>query len=74
MRYDRGDSFPIDFEPNGNPFGSKSKGKLSPQTYPIQLERKWKYSFVSCTTCAYRPSITVRKQKTIPTANLFPAR
>ena len=24
--YDRGDSFPFDFEPNGNPFGSKSKG------------------------------------------------
>ena len=24
------------------PFGSKSKGKLSPRSYPIQLERKWK--------------------------------
>ena len=24
MGYDRGDSFLIDFEPNGNPFGSKS--------------------------------------------------
>ena len=22
MGYDRGDSFPLDFEPNGNPFGS----------------------------------------------------
>ena len=26
MGYDRGDGFPFDFEPNGNPFGSKSKG------------------------------------------------
>ena len=44
MGYDRGDSFPFDFEPNGNPFGSKSKGKLS---YPIQYERKWNASFLS---------------------------
>ena len=28
MGNDRGDSFPFDFEPNGFPFGSKSKGKL----------------------------------------------
>jgi len=42
-----GDSFPFDFEPNGLPFGSKSKGKLSPWSYPIQCERKWKYSFLS---------------------------
>ena len=47
MGYDRGDSFPFNFEPNGNPFGSKSKGKLSPRSYPIQCERKWKYSFLS---------------------------
>ena len=47
MGYDRGDSFPFDFEPNGFPFGSKSKGKLSPRSYPIQCERKLKYSFVS---------------------------
>ena len=26
---------------------SKSKGKLSPQSYPIQCERKWKYSVLS---------------------------
>ena len=47
MGYDRGDSFPFDFEPNRNPFGSKSKGKLSPRSYLIQFERKWKYSFLS---------------------------
>ena len=47
MGYDRGDNFPLDFEPNGFPFGSKSKGKLSPRSYPIQCERKWKYSFLS---------------------------
>ena len=32
MGYDRGDSFPFDFEPNGIAFGSKSKGKLSPRS------------------------------------------
>ena len=47
MGYDRGDSFPYKFEPNGNPFGSKLKEKLSPRSYPIQCERKWKYSFLS---------------------------
>ena len=35
MGYDRGDSFPFDFEPNGIPFGSKLKGKLSSRSYPI---------------------------------------
>ena len=29
MGYDRGDSFPFDFEPDGIPFGSKLKGTLS---------------------------------------------
>ena len=47
MGYDRGDSIPFDFEPNGIPFCSKSKGKLSPRSYPIQCERKWKHSFLS---------------------------
>ena len=47
MGYDRGDSFSIDFEPNEYPFGSKSKEKLSPLSYPIQSERNWKYSFLS---------------------------
>ena len=47
MGYDRGDSFPFDFEPNRFPFGSKSNGKLSPWLYPIQCEKKWKYSFLS---------------------------
>ena len=47
MGYDRGDSFPFDFEPNGFPFGLKSKGNLSPRSYPIQCERNWKYSFLS---------------------------
>ena len=47
MGYDRSDSFPFDFEPNGIPFDSKSKGKLSPRSYPIQSERKCKYSFLS---------------------------
>ena len=45
MGYDHGDRFPSDFDPNGTPFGSKSKGKLSPRSYPIQFE--WKCSFLS---------------------------
>ena len=45
MVYDRGDGFPFAFAPNGNQFDSKSKGKLSPRLYPIQIERKYKYSF-----------------------------
>ena len=40
MGYDRGDNFPIDVEPNGVPFGLKSKGKLSPRSYPLQYENK----------------------------------
>ena len=40
MGYDRGDSFPFDFETNGVQFGEKSKGKLPPRSYPIQCERK----------------------------------
>ena len=47
MGYDRGDCFPFDFEPNGIPFGSKLKGKLSSRSYPIQFERKWNTSFFS---------------------------
>ena len=47
MGYDRGNSFPFDFEPNENPFGSKSKEKLSPRSYPIQFDRKSNTSFLS---------------------------
>ena len=47
MGYDHGESFPFNFEQNVIPFGSKSKGKLSLQSHPIQCERKWKYSFLS---------------------------
>ena len=36
--YDRGDSFLLDFEPNEISFGSKSKGKLSPRAYPMEME------------------------------------
>ena len=47
MEYDRGDSFPFAFEPDGIQSGSKPKGKLSPRSYSIQCERKWKHSFLS---------------------------
>ena len=61
MGYDRADSFPFDFEPIGIPFGSQSKGKLSPRSYPIQCERKWKYSFLSVDWC-----LTIRTQQRNP--------
>ena len=44
-------------EPNGIPFGSKSKGKLSPRSYPIQCERKWKSSFLSAEPSAMSSAI-----------------
>ena len=49
MGYDRGNSFPFEFESNGIPFGSerKKKRKLLPRLDPIQFEGKWKYSFLS---------------------------
>ena len=47
MGYDRGDNFPFNFELNGIPFRSKSKGKLSPRSYPIQFETKWNTNFLS---------------------------
>ena len=47
MRYDGGDSFPFDFDPNGIPSGPKAKGKLSPPSCTIRFGRKWKYSFLS---------------------------
>ena len=53
MGYDHGDSFPFDCEPNGIPFGSKSKGKLSPWSYPIQCERNWKYCFLSAAATVF---------------------
>ena len=52
--HNRGDSFPYDFEPIGILFGSKSKGKLSPRSYPIQCESKWKHSFLSVVRLPFR--------------------
>ena len=39
MRYDRGDSFPFDFEPNGIPFGSKSRKENCPHDHiPFKMQ------------------------------------
>ena len=43
MGYDHGDSFLLDFEPNGILFGSKLKIKLLPRSYSIEFERKFNY-------------------------------
>ena len=49
MQYERSDSFAFDFEPNGNPFGSKSKAKPSyircDGSHSTQFEMKWKSIF-----------------------------
>ena len=45
--YDRGDSFPSDFEPNGIPFGSKLQRKRSPRAYSVRFERKRKSNLAS---------------------------
>ena len=38
MEYDRGDSFPLDFEPNGLPLGSENRTKNSPHDHmPFNL-------------------------------------
>ena len=55
--YDRSDSFSSDYQPNGFSFGSKSKVKLSPRSYSIQFERKWKYSFFSVAEPDFLPDI-----------------
>ena len=47
MEFDRGDSLLFDFEPNGIQFGSKSTKNLSPRSYFIEIERKWKSIFQS---------------------------
>ena len=59
MGYDCGDSFPFDFELNGNPFGSKLKEKLSPQSYPIHFERKRKYSFLSVEAATFHHKLFI---------------
>ena len=46
MECDRGESFLFNYELKSIPFGTKLKGKLPPRSYPIQFERKWKYSFL----------------------------
>ena len=39
-------------EPNGFPIGSKSKGKLSARSYPIEFESKWKYILTKKLRCS----------------------
>ena len=60
MGYDRGNSFPLDSEPNGIPNDSKSKVKLSPRSYPIICERKWNTSFLSVKRQPDRKNVTDR--------------
>ena len=66
MGYDLGDSLPFDFEPNGFPFGSKSKWKLSPRSYPIQCDRKWKYCFLSDRKNVLPGSVVIGPNEDLP--------
>ena len=73
MGCDQGDSFPIDFKPNGIPFGSKSKEKLSPRLYPILCVMKWKFSFLSASESFRRVSNKSRwdaKESSRPNSNV----
>ena len=45
MGYDRGDSFPSDFEPNGIPFVSKSRRKLVTTIISHSICKEIKYEF-----------------------------
>ena len=47
MEFDHDDSILLDFELKLIAFGSKSKGRLSPQSYSIHVERKLKNYFPS---------------------------
>ena len=43
MEYDRGESFPFEFEPNGIPFGSKFHSKSNLKfTFFFQSKIEWK--------------------------------
>ena len=72
IKYDRGDSFPFDFEPTEIPFGSKLKGKLSPRSYPIQYERKCNASFLSviCAVCKMKPNMSCMTHSQLSLPNL----
>ena len=69
MGDDRGDSFPSDFEPDGIPFGSKSKEKLSPRSCSIQCGRKWKHDFLSVQESEHNTAISIHS--TLPMWSLF---
>ena len=71
MGYDRGDSFHFDFEKNGIPFSSKSKIRLSPRSYPIQFERKWKSIFLSVDNLVRRQSQKAIECDSISQGNLL---
>ena len=47
MEYDCEDSFPFNFEKNRISYGSKSKGKQSPRSYPIKVEKGTGVYFLS---------------------------
>ena len=48
MGYDRGDSFPFDFEPNEKPFGSENRKENCRHYHtPCNLKRNKKYIFLS---------------------------
>ena len=63
MGYDRGDSFPFDFEQNRIPFVSKSKGKLSPHHDHIAFNLKGNISTYICLSVVDKASRAVSPYK-----------
>ena len=48
----------------------KSKGKLSPRSYPIHCERKWKYNFLSVEAIGKWSSVQFRLQWAVCVKNV----
>jgi len=65
MEYDRGDSFSFDFEPNGNPFGSNSKGKLHHDHIPFNLKGNGNVVFSVCLSVKKLTALLYRLKKVL---------
>ena len=60
MGYDRDDSFPFDFEPNGIPFGSKSKENCHHDHIPFNVKGNVNIVFLSVKRQPDRKTVTDR--------------
>ena len=56
MGYDRANCFPFDFEPNGSPFGSKSKGNGS-KVFSVHIKALYMAVSYGYKQGSYKPAI-----------------